>query len=205
MDLRQYIRGGFHAHPHHFFYPALFFIAGYVIYKDGAIPLAWGFVFLGGLVSVWMVTYSLREAWTRSREADTEYLKTYHRMSPEERVELGYAVAKDTVKIETFRRNANTGALESIAYDWLPTSAAKFRLWVEGVMEGAPLTYAKWGGTGRLFTQPEYKRLTEKLLELGYIKFSNGKTSDNGFDPTQDGLNAFQDFMNPGEVEEAEP
>jgi hypothetical protein len=121
-------------------------------------------------------------------------------MSPEERVELGYAVAKDTVKIETFRRNA-AGTLESIEYDWIPTSAAKFRLWCTGVMEGAPLTFAKWGGSGRLFSQPEYKRLTDKLLELGYIKYTNGKTSDNGFDPTQDGLNAFADFLNPGDPE----
>jgi len=195
IDLRQYVNSGFDAHPHHFFYPALFFVVAYIVRKSGDTPLDWGFIGLGIVMAGWMIAVSLREKWTASREADTDFLKTYHRLSPEERSELGYMPSKDSLRIETVRHNPKTGAYEGESHNFIPSSPAKFRLWCQGIIEGAPLTFAKWGGKGKLYSDPEYELLLAKLLELNYIKFKNGKTSDNGFLPTEEGILFFQEFI----------
>jgi len=195
LDLRKYFQSGFDPHPYHFFYAALFLVAASAVHRIGDDSLYWGFIGLAVALVGWMVTLSIKEAWTNSRKADTEYLKAYHRMSPDERAELGYMPSKDSVRVETVRHNAITGAYEGESHDWIPTSPAKLRLFAQGYLEGAPLTFGKWAGKGKLFTDPEYELVSKKLLELGFTRFKNGKTSDNGYERTDEGIAFFMDYL----------
>jgi len=209
LDLRAYVTSGFEAHPHHYLYSGLFFVAAHLAHRAGDTPLDYGFIFLGFLSAGWIAVISYKQTGITSREADTKYLTTYHRLSPEERAELGYMPSKDSIRIEMVRHNTVTGAYEGESHDWIPVSPAKFRLWTQAILEQAEsgefnLTFAKWAGKGHLFTDPEYERLIAKLLEpdIKHIVFKNGKTSDNGFLPTEDGLSFFRDFLGEAQIKE---
>jgi len=211
IDLKKYINYSWEAHPHHFLYPALFLMAGYVVGKNGDKPLDMGFYILGAVMAGWIVIASLRDKWTAAIEANTEYLKTYHRMSPEERAELGFMPSKDVIRIETIRRNENTGAYEGESRDYIHSSPAKFRLFCQGVLEDFSrtehveqinLTFAKWAGKGRLYTDPEFESLQTDLYTHKFITYKNGKTSDNGFIPTEAGIDFMRDFLGEARIKE---
>ena len=143
---------------------------------------------LAGLISLWLVLHSLLDRTTALIEASTEYYRTIHKLSDEEKASLGVQDPPSSVRVET------TDGKSSWKYDFLPISPSKMRTLAQQCLNGKPFSERSWLGRSGLLSDSEFYPLRDALLKEEYIVPRSDKALQQGFKWTEKGTRLLEEI-----------
>lgn len=190
--------------PSSWFIVFLLLLLGAIAQGLGAAP---GFYYAGYISGLGCMLWIFFATWNVTKgaahESEAEKIKQYLRLSPQQRYELGYIKAPETVKVEsTIKRD---GGSYSKRYEWIKVSPAVFLIFARSVLGGRPIRFSEWVGKsrGKIFSDKEYDDMLKDLMKnakdangnpFAYV-YKNGSAENSPYELTEAGVIAFYDFV----------
>lgn len=107
-------------------------------------------------------------------------------------------IGKDDAPAPTLKVTVDQdGSGTHVDYDEIPYPERLPEL-ARAVSSGVDFTFANWGGRGKLFSQPEWARLTEALRKQEYIVYKNSQAPNLGYVFTRKGQGFLRDLVGKG-------
>jgi hypothetical protein len=77
----------------------------------------------------------------------------------------------------------------------LPVDVQRFRVFALNAIDGKTLAYEHWAGDGKIFSRPEYDKLTALLLEMGVMEYKHPDFPQQGQRLTKPGAAALRAYL----------
>lgn len=150
------------------------------------------------LMTLWLVVCGIINEWRElvqeQNERITENIRWYetvHRLTEEEKIELGLTTVPDRVTLE-INRTADAGFYVR-DLKFLSVSPVKFKAVVQASFSGVPFSERAMSGPGKILTGPEFRKLKDELTEYGLIAPRSEKDERQGSFWTSDGQKVMQE------------